>query len=166
MAQIADMTTPMDRFIEQMGLMTQDEGAPRIAGQIHGYLLVEGEPRTLAQMAAALRISKASASTNARFLEMKGAVRRVSRIGQRGDAWEALEDHCDTMLSEIARRMRGNADALAGIVAEFPESHAGARARAERFTLFYSQMADFVENWLERLTGKADVPAGQNESKE
>ena len=37
------MTTPMDDFIEQMGLMMQAEGQPRIAGQILGYLIVEGE---------------------------------------------------------------------------------------------------------------------------
>ena len=64
------MTTPMDTFIEQMGLIAQEDGAPRIAGQILGYLLIEGEPRTLSQMAEALKISKASASTNARLLEL------------------------------------------------------------------------------------------------
>ncbi len=156
----------MDRFIEQMGLMTHDEGAPRISGQIHGYLLVEGAPRTLTQIAAALRISKASASTNARYLERKGALRRVSRIGQRGDSWEAVEDLGDAMLSEIARRMRHNADALSGIVAEFPESHAEARERAEKFTRFYNQMADLVEGWLAELAAEAEAAGEPNESKE
>lgn len=145
------MTTPMDTFIEQMGLIAQNDGGPRIAGQILGYLLVEGAPRTLSQMAEALQISKASASTNARLLEVKGAVRRVSPIGQRGDAYQVLDRPSASVLETLAGRFRGNAVTIGALAADFPDSHAEARARVNDYATFYRETADFFEEWLERL---------------
>lgn len=153
------MTTPMDKFIEQMGLMAQSDGAPRIAGQILGYLLVEGEPRTLTQMSEALKISKASASTNARLLELKGSVRRVSPVGQRGDAYQALDTPNIATLAGLAHRFRDNADTIGSIAAEFPCSHAQAQDRIRRFAAFNRKTADFIEEWIARLNQSCDDPA-------
>ncbi|MCB1347215.1 MAG: transcriptional regulator [Maritimibacter sp.] len=141
----------MDTFIEQMGLIAQHDGGPRIAGQILGYLLVEGEPRTLSQMAQALKISKASASTNARMLEVKGAVRRVSPVGQRGDAYQVLDRPPAAVLETLAARFRTNADTIGALAADFPDSHAGARARVDDYAVFYRETADFFDEWLARL---------------
>lgn len=145
------MTTPMERFIEQMGLMAQAEGSPRIAGQILGYLLIEGAPRTLAQMAAALKVSKASASTNARLLEYKGAVRRVSPVGQRQDAYEALDEPSAATLRTLAQRFRDNAERIGTIAADFPQSHAAAQERVANYAEFNRKSADFIEEWMDRM---------------
>lgn len=153
------MTTPMDTFIEHMGLIAQNEGGPRIAGQILGYLLVEGEPRTLSQMADALKISKASASTNARLLEFKGAVRRVSPVGQRGDAYQALDRPGASILETLAARFRANAATIGGLASGFPESHADARHRVQGYAEFYRETADFFDEWLERLNRSCREPA-------
>ena len=126
------MTTPRDQFIEQMGLTTQAEGMPRIAGQILGYLIVAGEARTLAQMTEALRISKASASTNARLLEHKGMVRRASALGQRRDAYEAVDEPGLSTLAGMADRFRSSADAIAAIAENFAENDVAARAGCPR----------------------------------
>ena len=77
-----------DNFIEQMGMLTQADGGPRIAGRIFGLLLVEGHPFTLDEMAARLTISKASASTNARLLLASGMIRLVAVAGDRRDFYE------------------------------------------------------------------------------
>ena len=154
------MTTPMDTFIEQMGLIAQEDGAPRIAGQILGYLLIEGEPRTLSQMAEALKISKASASTNARLLELKGAVRRVSPVGQRGDAYQALDRYSETVLVTLAARFRTNAGIIGEIAERFPDSHVEARKRVSDYAEFYREAAHFFEEWLERMNriGRGRAP--------
>lgn len=153
------MTGPVDDFIEHMGLMAQAEGGPRIAGQILGYLIVEGEPRTLTQMTEALRISKASASTNARLLELKGSVRRVSPVGQRQDAYEALEFPNLSMIRALADRFRASATQMTEIGADFPESHAAARERVARFAEFYRKTAEFIDDWTDRLACDPDLVA-------
>lgn len=146
------MTEARDQFIEAMGLILQAEGGPRIAGQILGYLIVEGDPRTLQQMTEALRISKGSASTNARLLEAKGMLRRVSVIGQRQDAYEAVEDPGLSTLSSMADRFRANASAIEAIAAQFPQDAAAARARVERFARFHRDSAAFFEQWMTQMS--------------
>ena len=153
------MTTPIDRFIEYMGLMVQAEGTPRIAGQILGYLLVEGAPRTLAQMAEALKVSKASASTNARLLELKGFVRRVSPVGQRQDAYVALDMPNIAMIRDLARRFRDSSATIGALAAAFPDGHADAQARVARFSDFYRTSADFIEEWIDRMARPDDGAA-------
>ena len=53
----------MDRatahFIETMGLALESDGLPRIAGRIFGLLLVSEDPRSLDDLAAELKVSKA-----------------------------------------------------------------------------------------------------------
>lgn len=157
------MTTPMDRFIEQMGLMAQAEGGPRIAGQILGYLLIEGGPRTLAQMAEALKISKASASTNARLLEYKGAVRRVSPVGQRQDAYEALDEPSIATLRALAQKFRDNAERIGAIAADFPASHAAAQVRVANYAEFNRRSADFIEEWMDRMAAEGCATVAEDE---
>jgi len=151
------MTDPTEEFIEHLGLMTQAEGAPKIAGQILGYLIVEGEPRTLTQMTEALKISKASASTNARLLELRGLARRVSPVGQRQDAYEAIEPPNLAVIRALGERFRANADKMSQIGAEFPPMHAAAQGRVEKFAQFYRKTADFLDDWCATLSDAAET---------
>lgn len=146
------MTTPREQFIEQMGLMMQAEGQPRIAGQILGYLIVEGEARTLGQMTEALKISKASASTNARMLADRGTVQRVSPVGARQDAYLAEPDAMPQMLRAMARRFRANGERIDQIVAAFSDDGTGARDRVAGFARTYRASADFFEEWAARVS--------------
>ncbi len=153
----------MDRFIEQMGLFAQTEGAPRIAGQILGYLLVEGDPRTLTQMAAELKISKASASTNARLLEMRGMLRRVSPVGQRGDAYQALDMPNTATIRTLAQRHRDLAETIGAIAADFPASHQAAQARVDQYARFYRDTATFIDAWMDEMDVPAESAAASDE---
>ena len=73
------MDDPTARFTGRMGLLFEADGHPRIAGRIFAYLLVSDGPRSLDELARTLRVSKASASTNARLLAATGVLERVSR---------------------------------------------------------------------------------------
>lgn len=141
---------PIDTFIEQMGQMLQAEGAPRIAGHVLGYLLIEGEPRTLSQMTEALKISKASASTNARLLETRGLLRRLSPMGSRQDSYEVVADPNRQMLRTLATRFRANAETISAISATFPKEHCDAVQRVNDFAAFYRQSASFLDEWFNR----------------
>src|SRR5215210_7376371 len=72
-------------FVERMGLVLEADGLPRIAGRIFGLLLVSEEARSLDDLASELRVSKGSASTNARLLEQRGLLERVCRPADRRD---------------------------------------------------------------------------------
>jgi hypothetical protein len=78
-----------------MGLYYERLGVPRIGGRILGLLIMARRPLTLDDMAALLRVSRASISTNARMNVAVGMVRHVSLPGDRRDyyafspnAWE------------------------------------------------------------------------------
>src|SRR5436309_14543735 len=77
------------------GLLAQRYGLPRIAGEIVGLLFMTDGPLSLDEIATALKVSKASVSTNVRLLESLRFVRRGDvREGRRdhyviaGDAWD------------------------------------------------------------------------------
>ncbi|WP_010139125.1 GbsR/MarR family transcriptional regulator [Oceanicola sp. S124] len=155
--------SPIDDFIQTMGLMWSTEGGPRIAGQILGYLLIEGEPRTLAQMCEALQISKGSASTNARLLESKGVVRRVHPVGSRQDGFLAVPHPSHSLLKSVATRLRGQADEISVISARFPEEREDARERVGAFAEFYRQTADFMDAWTARIAPAQGETPGEED---
>lgn len=66
------MDTATAHFVESMGLTLESDGLPRIAGRIFGWLLVSEEAQSLDDLAAELRVSKGSVSTNTRLLEQRG----------------------------------------------------------------------------------------------
>jgi len=90
-----------------MGLALEYDGLPRIAGRIFGLLLVSEDARSLDDLAAELRVSKASVSTNARMLEQRAVLERISRPGDRRDYYRVLPDlFSHTMAQRVARWQR------------------------------------------------------------
>ena len=75
----------ISRFIESMGVLTENEGFPRIAGRLFGLLLLTPGDLSLDDIAERLGVSKASVSNDARRLQQLGFVERRSRPGDRRD---------------------------------------------------------------------------------
>lgn len=74
------------RFVEEVGLLFELSGMPRMAGRILGWLLIADPPhQSLTQVAEALQASKGSISTMSRLLIQAGIVDRVSLPGDRRD---------------------------------------------------------------------------------
>jgi DNA-binding transcriptional regulator GbsR (MarR family) len=140
-----------EKFIEQMGLISQADGAPRIAGRMFGLLLLEGRPLALNEIAERLQISKASASTNARLLASRDILRLTAQPGDRQDYYELSSDKEYRFLETIGAKMRRSArlvgDAAAQIAAE--DREAGERVR--RLGEFYRRSADFMDEWSRRI---------------
>ena len=74
-------------FVEQIAVILETDGLPRVAGRIFGRLLVSAEPKSLDELAEHLGVSKASISINARLLEEKGVVYPCTLTESAG-AWE------------------------------------------------------------------------------
>lgn len=95
------------RFIEDMGILFEESGMPRMAGRIFGWLLMCDPPhQSSAQLAAVVEGSKGSISTMTRLLISRGLANRMTMPGDRNTyygivhgAWsEVLERH----MSQIA----------------------------------------------------------------
>ena len=138
------------RFIERMGLVWEQEGIPRIAGRIFGFLLLQEHACSLDDMAAALGVSKASISTDARRLEQLQLIERVSRPGDRRDYYAIAADVPIRALElKIAgmRRMSLLHHDLARVRAEVPPA---VQSRLAAFNTAHEQILDV----LERLVGE------------
>lgn len=147
-----DEFDPVENFIDQMGLITQSDGGPRIAGRIFGLLLVEGRPFTLHEMADRLKISRASASTNARLLADRGMVRLMAHAGDRQDYYAISAQPYTQMLENVRGKMMKSAQLIAEAEALFTDADDEARSRVGQLADFYRQSADFMTQWAARLT--------------
>lgn len=87
---------------------------PRVAGRLFGLLLVSDDARSLDELAERLGVSKASVSVNARLLEDKGVVERVSRQADRRDYYRIADDILERTLEARILRWRRFHDAIAG----------------------------------------------------
>lgn len=80
------------QFVEDMGMVMERYGLPRIGGRIMGLFMIDEEPLSLDDIAKLLGVSRASVSTNLRMTEMIGMAKRVSRPGDRRDYYVGTED--------------------------------------------------------------------------
>ena len=86
------------RFIEEVGLLFELTGLPRMAGRILGWLLICDPPhQSTSSLAEVLQASKGSISTMTRLLIQAGMVERTGVPGERRDyfcirlgAWSVL----------------------------------------------------------------------------
>ena len=73
-------------FVEEVGIVFEQTGLPRMAGRILGWLSISDSPhQTTADLAATLMASKGSISTMTRLLIRIGLIERLSLPGQRRD---------------------------------------------------------------------------------
>jgi DNA-binding transcriptional regulator GbsR (MarR family) len=121
-------------FIETCGRFCHLLGLPRSTGQIYGFLYLSVKPASLDEIADALSISKASASTGTRQLVGLHAVRQVWILGERKDHFEVQIDLREVLRTNYAelfkprfeksgRKLEGiqaalNADFEAGLIDE------------------------------------------------
>jgi len=81
------------RFVEEVGIVFEQTGLPRMAGRILGWLLISDPPhQSTDQLTEALMASKGSISTMTRHLIQLGLVGRLSLPGVRHDYFRLRSD--------------------------------------------------------------------------
>ncbi|MGG6294633.1 GbsR/MarR family transcriptional regulator [Leptolyngbya sp. AN02str] len=76
-------------FVEEVGLMFEQAGFPRMAGRIFGWLLISEPPQqSSADLAEVLQASKGSISTITRLLIQIGLLEKVGLPGDRRDYFQ------------------------------------------------------------------------------
>jgi DNA-binding MarR family transcriptional regulator len=157
------------QFIERMGMLTEEDGLPRIAGRIFAYLLVTPEECSLDDIATALGVSRASVSTDARRLAQMGLVERRGRPGDRRDYYSI---GAASARSWFDRRLRGmqRFNALMSEAEALPVGNAAVRARIAHWAQLHREMLVVLTDFLARLdartpgTGRAVPAASQSTS--
>ncbi|HET9439099.1 MAG TPA: MarR family transcriptional regulator [Longimicrobiales bacterium] len=144
------MTSGTD-FIEKFCMVAEQDGFPRIAGRIMGFLLLNEGPFTLDELAEALQISKTSASTNTRLLEQHGIIARVVKPGDRRDFYQLADDHWDKLFDVAKKRMERFHEVLQRTIESLPAAQEYGRKRlleAEHFNAFIlAQLDKHIEEW-------------------
>lgn len=153
-------------FIERMGLMAERDGMfSRIAGRMLGYFMLDGRPHSLDDLAGELQISKASASTNARFLEQMGVLERCSAFGDRRDFYQLGDSPWENLFDVAKHRMENVLRLVDNTSSRLPSEMTQAHQRLQMWREFYAFMLDEMdaqaERWRERLARTSTVEASE-----
>ncbi|MCM2314204.1 MAG: transcriptional regulator [Thermoanaerobaculia bacterium] len=135
-------------FIEQLALVAEAEGLPRIAGRIAGLLVIAQEPMSFDDLVAQLQVSRGSVSTNTRILESRGVIRRVSRLGERRDLFEVPPDFPERFLEKQVERQRAVQRIFANARKRLPSSYARVKGELQRAEEFHGLLIESTEKTL------------------
>ena len=87
------------QFVEEVGLVFEQTGLPRMAGRILGWLLISDPPhQSTDQLIEALMASRGSISTMTRHLIQIGLIERLSLPGVRRDYFRLRPDAWQHMI--------------------------------------------------------------------
>jgi DNA-binding transcriptional regulator GbsR (MarR family) len=145
------------QFSEEFGLMGERSGMPRMVARLLGWLLICDPPsQSSAEIASALRVSRASVSIATRLLEAGGLIRRTATPGARGYRFE-VEPSAFINLQAAERFRAWREITERGLdLLDDPEGERGARLRAARD--FYAYVEREVPKLIERF--RADQQGG------
>ena len=147
------MNSQTGNFVERMGVALESDGLPRIAGRIFGLLLVSEDARSLDDLAAELRVSKGSVSTNARLLEQRGLLERVCRPADRRDYYSVRPDlFIHTMAQRLTRWQRFH-EAIRAARTSLPIRSQEVRDRLEEYEQAYAFISQVIGEALTRWQG-------------
>ena len=138
-----------DWFVGEMGLTFEADGFTRIGGRLFGHLLLADRPLSLDELADALKVSKASISTDSRRLLEKGVVHRSAKPGDRRDYLQIAPDFFSSIMQHRVERWK-KLNALVGELKHRSPSPAPAvRARLRYMEDVYDYISGRVDEALE-----------------
>ena len=80
-------------FVEEVGIVFEQTGLPRMSGRVFGWLLISDPPyQSPSELAEVLMASKGSISTTIRLLMQMGLIERFVIAGVRHDHFRLSED--------------------------------------------------------------------------
>lgn len=135
-----------ERFIEQMGIIAQGDGVPRIAGRMMGLMIFDGRPYSFSELSTELQVSRGSVSTNARILEQQGIIERTAIPGDRQDYFQLADSPYEAVLTGALARSRKAREVIAKTVGALPaKGQSEPKRRLQEFEAFYSTIIEALE---------------------
>lgn len=150
------MTTDIEKireeFTEQVGLVAQGEGLPRIAGRLMGLMVFDGEARSFGDLAKELKVSRGSISTNARMLEERGIIEKVAKPGDRQDYFQLAENPYEKLLIGAAERARKAQSMIGKTATKLSIEETDKITRIRAYETFYATIAQSIEDAAVQLS--------------
>lgn len=150
----AEIAQIREDFIEKIGVLSQADGIPRIAGRLLALLIYDGERVSFGELAKMLNVSRGSVSSSVRLLEDREIIKRVAKPGDRQDYFQIADDAYITLLENSANSSRRAHKEITATLAELPESEVGPRARLSDYADFYEAINEAVNAISAKLRAK------------
>ena len=151
-------------FAEEVGIVFEQTGLPRMSGRILGCLLISDPPhQSTDQLTEALMASKGSISTTTRFLIQIGLIERLSLPGVRHDYFRIRSDAWQHMirrgLQDEIRMMRQIAErGLELLAGKTPLTLKWLQEMRDVYTFLEREFPTLIERWeQERKRDKSQV---------
>jgi DNA-binding transcriptional regulator GbsR (MarR family) len=138
------------RLTDRMAEIFEQEGRPPIAGRILALLLMSDAPRSLDELASALRVSKASASTNARLLARFQVITRARRAGDRRDFYAVVPDLFERTTVQRLEQWQRFTAAVGEARRRVPARNRVVRARLEGYESAFASLSNDISRSLSR----------------
>ena len=147
------------RFAEEMGIVGEQVGMPRMVARVLGWLLICDPPQqSLSDLATALDVSRASISIATRLLEAPGWIRRTPVPDARRYYFEIVPNVFTAMPAaqtfSLLRR------ALEKGLAALPDPNAERASRLREAHEFYAYVEAEVPRMIERYRLARDADRG------
>jgi len=145
------------QYIERMGLIWENEGLPRIAGRILGFLALQTDALTLDDIAGALQVSKASVSNDARLLERANLVARTSQPGDRRDYYAIAPD----MPVRVIAQKLADLERLSAVMSaarDLPDTPVLVRERLGAFGEFHRRVIASLQELIATMPRDSSLP--------
>jgi len=136
----------IEEFVEQLGLIAQADGLPRIAGRILGLMVIHAGPFSFSELGVLLKVSRGSISTNTRVLENLGVIERTTRPGDRQDYFRLHENPYVELMRGLQNRMKKARHVVADTREKLPVSDKAMQKRLADLGDFYQQFIDTTES--------------------
>jgi DNA-binding transcriptional regulator GbsR (MarR family) len=139
------------RFVEQFGLILQEEGMPRMAARVFAFVLADdAEIYTAGELAAGLRVSPAAISVATRHLVQAGLLGRERLPGSRSDHYRVYDDDVwSAITAQQVKMLDRHIEFLAEGVKLLDPGRPGGR-RVRETLEFYRFIRDETPRLLER----------------
>jgi len=147
-------------FIEKIGLITQAEGLPRIAGRVFGLLIFDGTAVSFGDLATKLQVSRGSISSSIRLLEERGLVKRTAKPGDRQDYFQLAPNPYVTMLEGLQKRTQSTKDEIAQTIDALPAGNE-AIDRLREYAAFYASTDAAIGMAIDDLRTSKPTTKGQ-----
>ena len=136
----------IEEFVEQLGLIAQADGLPRIAGRILGLMVIHGGPFSFSELSVELKVSRGSISTNPRVLENLGVIERVTRPGDRQDYFKLHDNPYVELMRGLQNRMKKANQTVTDTKAKLPTDDKAMQQRLSDLCDFYQRFIDTTES--------------------
>ena len=136
----------IDCFVEQLGLIAQADGLPRIAGRILGLMVIHGGPFSFSELSTKLQVSRGSISTNTRLLENLGVIERMTRVGERQDYFKLHANPYIELIRGLQNRMKKASLIVAETKQKLPADNVEMQKRLADLCHFYQSFIDSTES--------------------